>query len=167
MTAIKGEDRVYEAGEEITEQMFNFVTKSGRRTPYFVNTGRYTTGAQMEALGAVYARTITERFGDGFDVIFGPAYKGIPLAVAAALTEPTVALRAERSDLPERALRRRTLEARRSEVVDLLARIGRLGPEDRARLEAAGGGIRRRRGDLGFRGRPATVLGRGQRGPLG
>jgi len=62
----------------------DFVTKSGRQTPYFVNTGRYTTGAQMEALGAVYARTITERFGDGFDVIFGPAYKGIPLAVAAA-----------------------------------------------------------------------------------
>ncbi|MGD2017848.1 MAG: hypothetical protein PVJ89_07025 [Planctomycetota bacterium] len=63
--------------------------------------------------------------------------RGAQARELAALTEPTVALRAERSDLPERALRRRTLEARRSEVVDLLARIGRLGPEDRARLEAA------------------------------
>ena len=40
----------------------DFVTKSGRRTPYFVNTGRYTTGGQMEALGAAYARSIVERF---------------------------------------------------------------------------------------------------------
>ena len=62
----------------------DFVTKSGRSTPYFVNTGRYTTGAQMEALGAAYARSIVERFGDRFDVLFGPAYKGIPLVVAAA-----------------------------------------------------------------------------------
>ena len=62
----------------------DFVTKSGRRTPYFVNTGRYTTGGQMEALGAAYARSIVERFGDGFDVLFGPAYKGIPLVVATA-----------------------------------------------------------------------------------
>ena len=62
----------------------DFVTKSGRRTPYFVNTGRYTTGAQLRAVGAFYARAIQERFGDGFDVLFGPAYKGIPLVVAAA-----------------------------------------------------------------------------------
>ena len=62
----------------------DFVTKSGRSTPYFVNTGRYTTGAQMNALGAAYARSIVERFGDGFDVLFGPAYKGIPLVVATA-----------------------------------------------------------------------------------
>jgi len=62
----------------------DFVTKSGRRTPYFVNTGRYTTGSQMRELGAVYARAIHERFGDTYDVLFGPAYKGIPLVVAAA-----------------------------------------------------------------------------------
>ncbi|MEM9383356.1 MAG: orotate phosphoribosyltransferase [Planctomycetota bacterium] len=62
----------------------DFVTKSGRRTPYFVNTGRYTTGAQLRAVGAFYARAIHERFGDGYDVLFGPAYKGIPLVVAAA-----------------------------------------------------------------------------------
>jgi len=59
----------------------DFVTKSGRPTPYFVNTGRYSTGAQI--------RTITARLGAEFDVLFGPAYKGIPLAVetAAALAE--------------------------------------------------------------------------------
>jgi orotate phosphoribosyltransferase len=62
----------------------DFVTKSGRATPYFVNTGRYTTGRQMSALGSFYAAAIEERFGSSFDVLFGPAYKGIPLAVAVA-----------------------------------------------------------------------------------
>lgn len=62
----------------------DFVTKSGRATPYFVNTGRYTTGRQMSALGSFYAAAIEERFGNSFDVLFGPAYKGIPLAVAVA-----------------------------------------------------------------------------------
>ena len=63
----------------------DFVTKSGRRTPFFVNTGRYRTGDQLRQLAGFYARTITEQFGDGFDVLFGPAYKGIPLAVAIAM----------------------------------------------------------------------------------
>ena len=62
----------------------DFVTKSGRPTPYFVNTGRYTLGSQMRALGIAYARTITAAFGRDFDVLFGPAYKGIPLVVATA-----------------------------------------------------------------------------------
>ena len=62
----------------------DFVTKSGRPTPYFVNTGRYTLGSQMRTLGLAYARTITEAFGRDFDVLFGPAYKGIPLVVATA-----------------------------------------------------------------------------------
>ncbi|MEM8710445.1 MAG: orotate phosphoribosyltransferase [Planctomycetota bacterium] len=62
----------------------DFVTKSGRKTPYFINTGRYTTGAQMGALGAFYAAAIEERFAGEYDVLFGPAYKGIPLVVAAA-----------------------------------------------------------------------------------
>lgn len=62
----------------------DFVTKSGRPTPYFVNTGRYTTGRQMSSLGSYYAAAIVERFQDRFDVLFGPAYKGIPLAVAVA-----------------------------------------------------------------------------------
>ncbi len=63
----------------------DFVTKSGRKTPYFVNTGRYRTGAQLTRLAGYYAQTITEKFGDGFDVLFGPAYKGIPLAVGIAM----------------------------------------------------------------------------------
>jgi len=67
----------------------DFVTKSGRPTPYFVNTGRYRTGAQIRRLGGFYADAITARLGADFDVLFGPAYKGIPLAVetAAALAE--------------------------------------------------------------------------------
>ncbi|QDV06208.1 Orotate phosphoribosyltransferase [Planctomycetes bacterium Poly30] len=62
----------------------DFVTKSGRPTPYFVNTGRYTTGGQMSALGAYYASALEERFHGQYDVLFGPAYKGIPLAVSIA-----------------------------------------------------------------------------------
>ena len=63
----------------------DFVTKSGRKTPYFVNTGRYRTGAQLSRLCGFYAQAIQETFGDGFDVLFGPAYKGIPLAVGVAM----------------------------------------------------------------------------------
>lgn len=65
----------------------DFVTKSGRNTPYFINTGRYRTGAQIRRLGEFYADAI-EASGLDFDVLFGPAYKGIPLAVetAAALS---------------------------------------------------------------------------------
>ena len=63
----------------------DFVTKSGRRTPYFVNTGRYRTGAQALRLGEFYAEAISQSFGLDFDVLFGPAYKGIPLAVATAV----------------------------------------------------------------------------------
>ncbi len=62
----------------------DFVTKSGRPTPYFVNTGRYTTGRQMSALGSYYAAAVEEQFHGAYDVLFGPAYKGIPLAVAVA-----------------------------------------------------------------------------------
>lgn len=62
----------------------DFVTKSGRRTPYFVNTGNYCTGEQLHRLGIYYARCIKETIGDAFDVLFGPAYKGIPLAALTA-----------------------------------------------------------------------------------
>ncbi len=63
----------------------DFVTKSGRKTPFFVNTGFYRTGAQLRRLGAYYAEAINEAFGTDFDVLFGPAYKGIPLTVAATI----------------------------------------------------------------------------------
>jgi orotate phosphoribosyltransferase len=64
----------------------DFVTKSGRKTPFFINTGRYRTGAQLAQLGRYYAEALRGTLGDGFDVLFGPAYKGIPLVTAAALT---------------------------------------------------------------------------------
>lgn len=62
----------------------DFVTKSGRKTPYFINTGNYRTGAQAAQLGDYYAACIQEHLPDGVDCLFGPAYKGIPLAVSAA-----------------------------------------------------------------------------------
>ena len=63
----------------------DFVTKSGRKTPFFVNTGFYRTGTQLKRLGGYYAKAIHDRFGLDFDVLFGPAYKGIPLSVAASI----------------------------------------------------------------------------------
>ena len=63
----------------------DFVTKSGRKTPFFVNTGFYRTGAQLRKLGQYYAKAIESKFGLDFDVLFGPAYKGIPLSVVTAI----------------------------------------------------------------------------------
>ena len=62
----------------------DFTTKSGRQTPYFVNTGMVRTGSQMECFASFYAQSIAERVGDDFDLLFGPAYKGIPLVTAVA-----------------------------------------------------------------------------------
>lgn len=66
-------------------QFGDFITKSGRRTPFFVNTGCYRTGSQLRRLGQYYAKAIHSNFGEDFDVLFGPAYKGIPLTVAATI----------------------------------------------------------------------------------
>jgi orotate phosphoribosyltransferase len=63
----------------------DFTTKSGRRTPYFVDAGRYQTGLQLARLGRFYARALVENIGDGVDVLYGPAYKGIPLVAATAI----------------------------------------------------------------------------------
>jgi len=62
----------------------DFTAKSGRKTPYFVNTGNYKTGEQIAKLGEFYADCIKENLGEEYDVLFGPAYKGIPLAVTTA-----------------------------------------------------------------------------------
>ena len=62
----------------------SFVTKSGRNTPYFVNTGNYKTGKQIAELGKFYAKLVKETIGEEFDCMFGPAYKGIPLATTTA-----------------------------------------------------------------------------------
>ena len=62
-----------------------FTLKSGRKSPFFMNAGAYVTGAQLIRLGEYYAAAIHERYGDDFDVLFGPAYKGIPLSVATVM----------------------------------------------------------------------------------
>ena len=61
-----------------------FQLKSGRIAPYFINTGMFDTGMKIKQLGAYYAKAVQEHFGDDFDGIYGPAYKGIPLCVSAA-----------------------------------------------------------------------------------
>ncbi|MCI9102009.1 MAG: orotate phosphoribosyltransferase [Lachnospiraceae bacterium] len=63
----------------------DFTLKSGRKSPFFMNAGAYVTGSQLRRLGEYYAKAIHDHFGLDFDVLFGPAYKGIPLAVAASM----------------------------------------------------------------------------------
>ena len=63
----------------------DFTLKSGRKSPFFMNAGAYVTGGQLKKLGEYYAKAIHDNFGDDFDVLFGPAYKGIPLAVVTAI----------------------------------------------------------------------------------
>lgn len=63
----------------------DFTLKSGRKSPFFMNAGAYVTGAQLKKLGEYYAKAIHDRYGLEFDVLFGPAYKGIPLAVATTM----------------------------------------------------------------------------------
>ena len=62
----------------------DFTAKSGRKIPYFINAGEIKTGAQISRLGEFYAKAYGEKLGRKPAVLFGPAYKGIPLAVAAA-----------------------------------------------------------------------------------
>ena len=62
----------------------DFTTKSGRKTPFFINAGNYKTGQQLRKLGHFYAKAIEANYGD-FDILFGPAYKGIPLSVTTAM----------------------------------------------------------------------------------
>ncbi len=63
----------------------DFTLKSGRKSPFFMNAGAYVTGTQLMKLGEYYAKAIHDNFGDDFDVLFGPAYKGIPLSVACVI----------------------------------------------------------------------------------
>ena len=63
----------------------DFVTKSNRKTPFFINTGCYCSGSQLSGLGTYYAKAIEANFSSDFDVLFGPAYKGIPLSVATSM----------------------------------------------------------------------------------
>lgn len=63
----------------------DFTLKSGRKSPFFMNAGAYVTGSQLKRLGEYYAKAIHEHYGEDFDVLFGPAYKGIPLSVATTI----------------------------------------------------------------------------------
>ncbi|MDE6387985.1 MAG: orotate phosphoribosyltransferase [Lachnospiraceae bacterium] len=63
----------------------DFTLKSGRKSPFFMNAGAYVTGTQLRRLGEYYAKAIHDRYGLDFDVLFGPAYKGIPLSVATTM----------------------------------------------------------------------------------
>ncbi|MEM9658414.1 MAG: orotate phosphoribosyltransferase [Planctomycetota bacterium] len=63
----------------------DFTTKSGRQTPFFINTGRYRTGEQLARLGEFYAAAVDEAWPDGVDILFGPAYKGIPLVATTSI----------------------------------------------------------------------------------
>ncbi|MBC5688681.1 orotate phosphoribosyltransferase [Mediterraneibacter sp. NSJ-55] len=62
-----------------------FMLKSGRKSPFFMNAGAYVTGSQLKKLGEYYAKAIHDVYGDDFDVLFGPAYKGIPISVVTAV----------------------------------------------------------------------------------
>ena len=63
----------------------DFTLKSGRKSPFFMNAGAYVTGSQLMKLGECYAKAIHDTYGDDFDVLFGPAYKGIPISVVTAV----------------------------------------------------------------------------------
>ena len=63
----------------------DFTLKSGRKSPFFMNAGAYVTGSQLKKLGEYYAKAIHSVYGDDFDVLFGPAYKGIPIGVVTAV----------------------------------------------------------------------------------
>ena len=63
----------------------DFTLKSGRKSPFFMNAGAYVTGSQLKRLGEYYAKAIHDNYGDDFDILFGPAYKGIPIAVVTAI----------------------------------------------------------------------------------
>ena len=66
-------------------QFGDFTLKSGRKSPFFMNAGAYVTGTQLQKLGEYYAKAIYDNYGLDFDVLFGPAYKGIPLSVATTI----------------------------------------------------------------------------------
>ncbi|MCM8538545.1 MAG: orotate phosphoribosyltransferase [Lentisphaeraceae bacterium] len=63
----------------------DFTTKSGRKTPFFINTGNYNNGEQMEKLGEFYAKALNKELADDFSGLYGPAYKGIPLCITTSV----------------------------------------------------------------------------------
>ena len=84
MEAYKQEFIEFMAQSEVLK-FGEFTLKSGRKAPFFMNAGSYVTGTQLRRLGQYYAKAIHEHYGEDFDVLFGPAYKGIPLSVATVI----------------------------------------------------------------------------------
>ena len=84
MEAYKREFIEFMVGSDVLK-FGDFTLKSGRKSPFFMNAGAYVTGEQLHRLGLYYAQAINDAFGLDFDVVFGPAYKGIPLAVVTAI----------------------------------------------------------------------------------
>ena len=84
MEAYKQEFIRFMVGSDVLK-FGEFTLKSGRTSPFFMNAGAYVTGAQLKRLGQYYAQAIHDNFGLDFDVVFGPAYKGIPLSVVTAI----------------------------------------------------------------------------------
>ena len=84
MEAYKREVIEFMVGSDVLK-FGDFTLKSGRKSPFFMNAGAYVTGEQLHRLGLYYAQAINDAFGLDFDVVFGPAYKGIPLAVVTAI----------------------------------------------------------------------------------
>lgn len=84
MDAYKQEFIEFMAGSDVLK-FGDFTLKSGRKAPFFMNAGSYVTGTQLLKLGQYYAKAIHEHYGEDFDVLFGPAYKGIPLSVATVI----------------------------------------------------------------------------------
>ena len=87
------EEKVEQYKQEFIEFMVDcgvlkfgeFTLKSGRKSPFFMNAGGYVTGSQLMKLGEYYAKAIHDKYGDDFDLLFGPAYKGIPISVATSI----------------------------------------------------------------------------------
>ena len=77
----------------------DFTLKSGRKSPFFMNAGAYTTGTQLRKLGEYYAKAIHDHYGLDFDILFGPAYKGIPLRITADFSAETLQIRREWQDI--------------------------------------------------------------------
>ena len=71
--------------EAYKKEFIEFMVESGRKSPFFMNAGAYVTGSQLSRLGEYYAKAIHDHYGTDFDVLFGPAYKGIPLSVATTI----------------------------------------------------------------------------------
>lgn len=95
-----------------------FTLKSGRKSPFFMNAGAYVTGSQLMRLGEYYAKAIHEKYGDDFELLFGPAHKGIPISVVTAVAiqqivwkKKSVTVRIEKKKKTTEQIREVSLEA--------------------------------------------------------